>query len=74
MLSTYAGLGSLANVFRETGALDLILELLWTNDVETRRAAGRMLRALALHDAGTCVFVGWAVQLICYAATLSQWK
>lgn len=53
MLSTYAGLGSLANVFRETGALDLILELLWTNDVDTRRAAGRMLRALALHDAGS---------------------
>ncbi|XP_076801667.1 cullin-9-like isoform X2 [Clavelina lepadiformis] len=57
VLSTYAGLGSLAGIFRETGALDLILELLWTNDVETRRAAGRMLRALALHDAGSRAYV-----------------
>jgi len=52
VLSTYASLGSLAGIFRETGALDLILELLWTNDVDTRRSAGKMLRALALHDAG----------------------
>nr|CAB3234807.1 cullin-9-like [Phallusia mammillata] len=57
VLSTYAGLGSLCGVFRETGALDLILELLWTNDVDTRRAAGRMLRALALHDAGSRAYV-----------------
>lgn len=52
VLSTYASLGSLATVFRQTGALDLILELLWSKDVETRRQAGKMLKALASHDGG----------------------
>uniref|UniRef100_UPI0002B8E306 cullin-9-like n=1 Tax=Ciona intestinalis TaxID=7719 RepID=UPI0002B8E306 len=57
VLSTYATLGSLSEVFRETGALDLILDLLWTDDADTRRSAGRMLRALALHDAGSRAYV-----------------
>lgn len=34
----------------------MILELLWSKEVETRRHAGRMLRALASHDAGKINF------------------
>ncbi|XP_039247976.2 cullin-9-like [Styela clava] len=57
VLSTYASLGSLASVFRQTGALDLILELLWSKEVETKRHAGKMLRALASHDGGSRAYV-----------------
>lgn len=53
VLSSYAAIASLAPVFRETGALDLILELLCDTDRETRRSAGQILRALASHDAGS---------------------
>lgn len=53
VLSTYAGIAPLAGVFRETGALDLLLELLCDQDRTTRRSAGQMLRALASHDAGS---------------------
>ncbi|KAG7266223.1 hypothetical protein CRUP_026945, partial [Coryphaenoides rupestris] len=52
VLSAYAGIGALVGVFRETGALDLLMELLCNRESQTRRSAGKMLRALASHDAG----------------------
>lgn len=53
VLSAYAGIGSLVGVFKETGALNLLMELLCNKETQTRRSAGKMLRALASHDAGT---------------------
>ncbi|KPP58171.1 hypothetical protein Z043_124024 [Scleropages formosus] len=53
VLSAYASIGSLVGVFKETGALDLLMELLCNKERQTRRSAGKMLRALASHDAGT---------------------
>lgn len=53
VLSAYASIGSLVGVFKETGALDLLMELLGNKERQTRRSAGKMLRALASHDAGT---------------------
>uniref|UniRef100_A0A673HA05 CUL7/CUL9 N-terminal domain-containing protein n=1 Tax=Sinocyclocheilus rhinocerous TaxID=307959 RepID=A0A673HA05_9TELE len=52
VLSAYASIGSLVGVFKETGALDLLMELLCNKERQTRRSAGKMLRALASHDAG----------------------
>uniref|UniRef100_A0A3Q2YBN8 Uncharacterized protein n=1 Tax=Hippocampus comes TaxID=109280 RepID=A0A3Q2YBN8_HIPCM len=52
VLSAYAAIGSLAAVFKETGALDLLMELLCSKETQTRRSASKMLRALASHDAG----------------------
>lgn len=52
VLSAYASIGSLVGVFKETGALDLLMELLCNKEQQTRRSAGKMLRALASHDAG----------------------
>lgn len=52
VLSAYASIGSLVGVFKETGALDLLMELLGNKERQTRRSAGKMLRALASHDAG----------------------
>lgn len=52
VLSAYAGIGSLVGVFKETGALNLLMELLCNKETQTRRSAGKMLRALASHDAG----------------------
>lgn len=52
VLSAYASIGSLVGVFKETGALNLLMELLCNKETQTRRSAGRMLRALASHDAG----------------------
>lgn len=52
VLSAYASIGSLVGVFKETGALDLLMELLGNKEQQTRRSAGKMLRALASHDAG----------------------
>ncbi|XP_071398721.1 cullin-9-like [Centroberyx affinis] len=51
VLSAYASIGSLVGVFKETGALDLLMELLCNKERQTRRSAGKMLRALASHDA-----------------------
>ncbi|XP_042338135.1 cullin-9-like, partial [Plectropomus leopardus] len=51
VLSAYAGIGSLVGVFKETGALNLLMELLCNKETQTRRSAGKMLRALASHDA-----------------------
>lgn len=53
VLSAYASIGSLVGVFKETGALNLLMELLCNKETQTRRSAGKMLRALASHDAGT---------------------
>lgn len=52
VLSAYASIGSLVGVFKETGALNLLMELLCNRLQQTRRSAGKMLRALASHDAG----------------------
>ena len=52
VLSAYASIGSLVGVFKETGALNLLMELLCNKETQTRRSAGKMLRALASHDAG----------------------
>ncbi|CAL8258706.1 unnamed protein product [Lota lota] len=57
VLSAYAGIGALVGVFKETGALDLLMELLCNKESQTRRSAGKMLRALASHDAGVRAYV-----------------
>ncbi|XP_023251438.1 cullin-9 isoform X1 [Seriola lalandi dorsalis] len=57
VLSAYAGIGSLVGVFKETGALNLLMELLCNKETQTRRSAGKMLRALASHDAGSRAYV-----------------
>ncbi|MGH0185150.1 UNVERIFIED_CONTAM: hypothetical protein FKN15_017577 [Acipenser sinensis] len=57
VLSAYASIGSLVSVFKETGALDLLMELLCNKERQTRRSAGKMLRALASHDAGSRAYV-----------------
>ncbi|XP_077469902.1 cullin-9 isoform X2 [Stigmatopora argus] len=53
VLSAYAAIGPLAAVFKETGALNLLMELLCHRETQTRRSASKMLRALASHDAGS---------------------
>ncbi|XP_038616953.1 cullin-7 [Tachyglossus aculeatus] len=53
VLSAYASIGPLAGVFRETGALDLLMTMLGGPEPQIRRSAGKMLRALAAHDAGS---------------------
>ncbi|XP_037536667.1 cullin-9 [Nematolebias whitei] len=57
VLSAYASIGSLVGVFKETGALNLLMELLCNKETLTRRSAGKMLRALASHDAGSRAYV-----------------
>ncbi|XP_074531709.1 cullin-9 isoform X2 [Halichoeres trimaculatus] len=57
VLSAYASIGSLVGVFKETGALNLLMELLCNKERQTRRSAGKMLRALASHDAGSRAYV-----------------
>ncbi|XP_053568749.1 cullin-9 [Bombina bombina] len=53
VLSAYASIGSLAGVFKETGALDLLMKMLCNQEKQIRNNAGKMLRALASHDAGS---------------------
>ncbi|NXT82566.1 CUL9 protein, partial [Zapornia atra] len=53
VLSAYASIGSLAGAFRETGALDLLMKMLCHKEKQVRCSAGKMLRALASHDAGS---------------------
>lgn len=65
VLSAYASIGSLVGVFKETGALDLLMELLCNKERQTRRSAGKMLRALASHDAGMFFY-------LCKALNVSQ--
>ncbi|NXY50228.1 CUL9 protein, partial [Ceuthmochares aereus] len=57
VLSAYASIGSLAGAFRETGALDLLMKMLCHKEKQIRRSAGKMLRALASHDAGSRAYV-----------------
>lgn len=59
VLSAYASIGSLVGVFKETGALNLLMELLCNKETQTRRSAGKMLRALASHDAGNHELSDW---------------
>ncbi|XP_072801060.1 cullin-9 isoform X2 [Vicugna pacos] len=53
VLSAYASIGPLTGVFRETGALDLLMHMLCNSEPQIRRSAGKMLQALAAHDAGS---------------------
>ncbi|OXB55188.1 hypothetical protein ASZ78_016324 [Callipepla squamata] len=57
VLSAYAGIGALAGAFRETGALELLLEMLCHEEKAICRGAGEMLRALASHDAGSRTYI-----------------
>ncbi|NXK70068.1 CUL9 protein, partial [Sylvietta virens] len=57
VLGAYAGIGSLAGAFRESGALELLLAMLCHRDRRIRRGAGEMLRALGAHDAGSRAYV-----------------
>ncbi|XP_075605647.1 cullin-9-like isoform X3 [Balearica regulorum gibbericeps] len=57
VLSAYASIGSLAGAFKETGALDLLMKMLCHKEKQVRRSAGKMLRALASHDAGSWAYV-----------------
>ena len=52
VLSAYARSGTLASAFRESGALDLLLDLVWSKVANVRQSAGHMLKALASHDSG----------------------
>nr|XP_019593955.1 PREDICTED: cullin-9 isoform X1 [Rhinolophus sinicus] len=53
VLSAYASIGPLTGVFREMGALDLLMHMLCNPEPQIRRSAGKMLQALAAHDAGS---------------------
>uniref|UniRef100_A0A8B9EWP4 Cullin-9 n=1 Tax=Amazona collaria TaxID=241587 RepID=A0A8B9EWP4_9PSIT len=53
VLSAYASIGSLVGAFKETGALNLLMKMLCHKDQQIRHSAGKMLRALASHDAGS---------------------
>ncbi|KAM9273169.1 cullin-9 isoform 5-T5 [Cariama cristata] len=57
VLSAYASISSLAGAFKETGALDLLMKMLCHKEKQIRRSAGKMLRALASHDAGSRAYV-----------------
>nr|XP_034967035.1 cullin-9-like isoform X2 [Zootoca vivipara] len=57
VLSAYASIGSLMGVFKETGALSLLMKMLCNEEEQVRRSAGKILRALASHDAGSRAYV-----------------
>ncbi|XP_051469586.1 cullin-9-like isoform X2 [Apus apus] len=57
VLSAYAGIGALAGAFRETGALLLLMKMLCHREKQIHHSAGKMLRALASHDAGSRAYV-----------------
>ncbi|KAL8185229.1 UNVERIFIED_CONTAM: hypothetical protein K2H54_043583 [Gekko kuhli] len=57
VLSAYASIGSLTGVFKESGALDLLMKMLCNEEKQIRHSAGKMLRALASHDAGSRAYV-----------------
>ncbi|KAJ6666989.1 hypothetical protein lerEdw1_018991 [Lerista edwardsae] len=57
VLSAYASIGSLMDVFKEMGALDLLLKMLSNEEKQIRRSASKLLRALASHDAGSQAYV-----------------
>lgn len=68
VLSAYAGIGSLAEAFREAGALDLLMKMLCHPEKEIRHSAGKMLRALASHDAGGSCCCCSVPRRCCWAA------
>uniref|UniRef100_A0A8C3XP34 CUL7/CUL9 N-terminal domain-containing protein n=1 Tax=Chelydra serpentina TaxID=8475 RepID=A0A8C3XP34_CHESE len=77
VLSAYASIGSLTGVFKETGALDLLMKMLCNGEKQIRRSAGKMLRALASHDAGEISWPGalekgWAGVLGGYWSSLGK--
>ena len=57
ILSAYAQVGAVANTFRESGALDLLLDLLTSEDGGIRRSASEVLRSLATFDSGSRAYV-----------------
>ena len=57
ILSAYAKLGSLANSFRQCGALDLLLDLLSSQITIVRHSASEMLRSLATFDSASRAYV-----------------
>lgn len=57
ILSAYAKLGSLANSFRQCGALDLLLDLLSSQIAIVRHSASDMLRSLATFDSASRAYV-----------------
>lgn len=57
ILSAYAKLGSLANSFRQCGALDLLLDLLSSELPNIRKSASDMLRALSAYDSASRAYV-----------------
>ncbi|XP_054840275.1 cullin-7 isoform X2 [Eublepharis macularius] len=57
VLSAYASISSLTGVFRETGALDLLMTMLCNEDKQIRCSASKMLKALASHDTGSRAYV-----------------
>ena len=57
ILSAYAKIGALANIFRESGAMDILLSLLSSQDLDVRRSASDMLRSLATYDSGSRAYV-----------------
>ncbi|NXN95785.1 CUL9 protein, partial [Rhinopomastus cyanomelas] len=59
VLSAYASISSLAGAFKESGALDLLMQMLCCREQQIRHSAGQMLKALASHDAGS-----WASVLL----------
>ncbi|XP_054424739.1 cullin-7 isoform X1 [Pteronotus mesoamericanus] len=53
VLSAYASIEPLAGVFKDPRVLDLLMHMLSSPDYQIRWSAGRMIQALASHDAGT---------------------
>ncbi|CAK6446968.1 unnamed protein product [Pipistrellus nathusii] len=53
VLSAYASIEPLSGVFKDPRVLDLLLHMLSSPDYQIRWSSGRMIQALACHDAGT---------------------
>ncbi|XP_007934416.1 cullin-7 [Orycteropus afer afer] len=53
VLSAYASIEPLTGVFKDPRVLDLLMHMLSSPDYQMRWSAGRMIQALASHDAGT---------------------
>lgn len=52
VLSAYASIAPLAGVFRESGALDLLMQMLCNSESQLRCSAGKMLQVLAARSTG----------------------
>ncbi|XP_037698066.1 cullin-7 isoform X2 [Choloepus didactylus] len=53
VLSAYASIEPLTGVFKDPRVLDLLMHMLSSPDYQIRWSAGRMIQALASHDAGS---------------------